>query len=214
VDLLVPFPQFAVWRSEREGRDSLTALRLVFLSSIVTLLLVAVITWAIQIDGTGDGSISPPVFAGLTVLQGVLGLAMIGVALRRDPDVTSREGAAGWFNTVALLGMSLAQASFLLGFVGTFVTNERTMIFAGVPFALAGLWMSAPTARRLAAAQQQLARSGASVDLVDALRTTPFKRSGAAAARRASTGSGRSVAPEGPPAPTPDAEVQQDRKGP
>lgn len=187
-DLLVPFPYFPLWRAERRGLDTLSTLRLACLSAIVTGALIVAVVWRVGSDD-GGGSISPGLFLAGLLVYGVLDLALIAQALRRKPVARATEELAGAFSTVTLLGLSLAQALFLGGFVGAFVTGERAIVLGGIPFAVLGGWMAAPTRRRLAAFQAQVAAEGSSLDVVDVLARSPFRR-GAAARGRSRTGEG------------------------
>ena len=189
-ELLVPVPFFR--GGERPGRDSLTALRVVFLQAITTMWLVVFVTRVASEGGSNDdASVSPGVFLALIAVHGVGDLVMLVLGLRKSPDQgADAEAVAGWFRTATFLGYALTLAPFLVGFVGTFVTNEWTMVFAGLPFAAVAYWLAAPTRRRLRNAQQLLAREGISVDLVSALVSSPAKRPAAWAGTRSDAGTG------------------------
>lgn len=192
-EILVPFPFFPARRGEKTGRDSLTTLRLLFLWSATAMSLVVVLTWRVSRGVSNDDpSMSPGVFLALLAAFGVLNLMLLGIGLRKTPEPeTDAEGVAGWFRTVTFLANSLVLAPFLMGFVGSFITGEWTMALAGAPVAALVWWLAAPTKRRLRSAQEQLSRAGVSVDLVNALVSSPFRQgvaSGAGTRSDAGTG--------------------------
>jgi hypothetical protein len=161
-DLLVPFPLYPLWRSERLGRDSLTTLRIGFLCAFVAEVVVVSITWFLVPEdlGADAGSLSPSTALALVVGVGALGLVALATLKRRTPAADEDvESVAGWFRTICLLGLSMSQVPFLLGFVFAFVANENALVLAGIPLSAVGFWTSAPTRRRLDAAQEQLARA-------------------------------------------------------
>lgn len=181
-ELLVPLPFIP---GSKAGRDSLTALRLVFLRAITAMALIIVVTRLVSVGGSNDDpSTSVGVFLAVIAVYGVMDLVMLVLGLRRTPDQgTDADGVATWFRTVSFLGYALMLGPFLVGFVGVFLTNEWAIVFAGLPFAAVAYWLAAPTRRRLRSAQEQLSRAGVSVDLVNALVSAPFTPGAASGAR-------------------------------
>jgi hypothetical protein len=64
--------------------------------------------------------------------------------------------------------------AFLMASVATFTTGRFEMIYIGIPFLVVGFVLSAPTARTLQRRQEELRRDGSTVDLVEAVKTTPW----------------------------------------
>ncbi len=182
LDLLLPFPQLWLWRAARKGLDSLTTLRALYVVGIEVVALITLLLWVIQGDPSGEASIEPEVFLAALVVVGLGELLLIHHLFHKPLEAATPEKLAEAYRARTIVGWSLSLALFLIGFVGSFVTNEWTMVFAGIAAAAAGTWMTAPTRARLAAAQNDLTAQGSSLDLADALVSTPFST-----ARRRST---------------------------
>ena len=158
----------------RKGTDSLTATRAIFLSWIETQILIVLISVLALGDGSGDRSIEPSIFAAGVAAFGVLTLGMVVSVTRKPLDGSSAESLVGTYRTRFFLRMALSQAVFLMGFVGVFVTGEPWLVLAGLPFALFGFALAAPTSSKLAHDQEALRARGSQLDLVHALVSLPL----------------------------------------
>lgn len=177
-DILLPVPHFALWRMSRKGVDALTGMRALFITWLETPLLIIFVVWVIFRDEAKSGSIEPRWFvAGLAVFS-LVTLALIRYFGAKRLDAGDRDKLVGSFTSVFFVRMALAQAVFLIGFVGAFVTGQWWMVLVGLPFTLVGFFIAAPTRSNLARAQEELNRQGTTLDLVQALLAKPFKLGG------------------------------------
>lgn len=170
--------------------SSIRAIKKVFLGTAAAIVVIVIVTWFLSREGSNDDpSTSPGLFVALVAGVGVVDLLLIRLALRRTPSPgTDAQGVVTWFVSVTFLGHALAMTPFLVGFVGSFVANEWTLVLSALPFAALGLWLVAPTRRRIDAAHQQLARAGISVDVAAALDSRPVRPAGASASTRSDEG--------------------------
>ena len=171
---ILPFPHFAMWRMRKKGADSLTALRTIFLSWVQSGVLIVLVLWLVLRDASGEGSLDPPLAVALVCLSGVGGLLMTRLAAQRPLDTSDTEKLAADYRTRFFLRTALAQASLLTGFVCAFVTDRWWMVLVGVPFAAVGFLIAAPTRGNLARTQAKVHRQGSTLDLIEALRESPF----------------------------------------
>jgi hypothetical protein len=181
--LLLPFPHGALLLAR--NADGLTRLRTFFLSFAFTPITIGIILWLIMRDAEPDPGESALPYVALCLGLGFSELAMITFFTRRRPlvahDAPSNEksdpvAVARAYRASAALGASLAQSAFLIGFVATFIADRVEMILLGIPFMAVGLFLSAPTASDLARRQEELRLQGSSVDLVEAVKTSPWGR--------------------------------------
>lgn len=177
-DILLPVPHFALWRMGRKGVDALTGMRALFLTWLETLLLIIFVVWLIFGDEAESGSVEPGWFIAGVVAFGLVTLALIRNSGIKCLDASDRDKLVTSYSSLFFLRMALAQALFLIGFVGAFVTGRWWIVLVGLPFTLVGFAIAAPTRSNLARAQDQLNRQGPTVDLVQVLLAKPFKFGG------------------------------------
>ena len=173
--LLIPLPQFALWRMARKGVDALTGMRAVFISWLETPLLIILVVWIIMRDSTGDGSINESLFVAGIVVFGVLGLSLVRYFDSKPLDASDNDKLVTAYTSSFFVRMALAQAVFLMGFVGAFITDNWWMVLVGLPFTLIGFAQAAPTSSNLTRAQERLRSQGSTVDLTQVLLSRPFK---------------------------------------
>lgn len=112
----------------------------------------------------------------IVVVIGTLSLAYITRLRRRPLDSRSLETLATSYRIRWLIGVGLAEAVALWGFVGTFFGGNYPTYFVGVGFSLVGLLMMAPTRGDIERRQEQITAAGSPLSLLKAVTSIPTGR--------------------------------------
>jgi hypothetical protein len=165
-------PQLGMARDRRMAEtgtiDGLLALRRVFVSFVIAIVLMGVVV--VFLDSGGEPPDDPQTAVAVVLLALGAGSATIGPRLARPLDCTSDATLANGYRTRFFLRIAFSEAAALLGFVAFFLTSAWWPYPLGAAIALAGFARAAPTAAHLAADQDELATRGCGRSLVNALR--------------------------------------------
>jgi hypothetical protein len=152
-------------RGAGQQENGLVALRSVYAGLIVPLFLfVVVLTFIEPFDGGDEGWVP-----WVVVIIGVVSVALIARFRRRPLVTTSSKALAGTYRAWFFIEIGLAEAAGLFGFVGVFLTLGYWVYLLGLAFALAGLWLAAPTRSDIERRQREISAAGSSLSLLDAL---------------------------------------------
>jgi hypothetical protein len=159
--------------------DGLTKLRAHFLGFAFAPLPIVSVVYFIAADFEPRGV---AVWTAATIAVGFLEVGLVVWSQRRfTPLLREREATADpgkvadTYRRITMLGIALASASFLIGFVAAMSSESAGLIWLGLPFMATGLALCAPTAGNLARRQEELRVLGSPVDLVEAVKTTPWR---------------------------------------
>jgi O-antigen/teichoic acid export membrane protein len=154
------------WRRERNG---LIVLRSVLLGLLVTLFLFLVpLSFVAPWDGGDEGWVP-----WVLILIGIVSLAQVASIRRRSLPTTSPEALARLYRAWFFIGVSVASAAALWGFVGVFLGGSLWIYLVGLAFGLVGLWMIAPTRSDIERRQREITTAGSPLSLLDALISVP-----------------------------------------
>jgi O-antigen/teichoic acid export membrane protein len=157
-------------RARRRETNGLIVLRSVFLGLIAALLLFAVPLSFIAPRDVGDEGWVP----WAVVAIGIASLAGIARIRRRPIPTTSPEALARVYRALFFIGVGVASAAALWGFVGVFLGGSLWIYLVGLAFGLVGLWMIAPTRSDIERRQQEIIAAGSPLSLLDALISVPW----------------------------------------
>ena len=167
--LLGVVPGFASVQTRRlAGRDGLLALRQVFLSFCVSVVLVGVVVGLVSLEGGPESPNAAVAIGGFVVA--VLAFAAQWV-FDEKLDGTSDEQLAASYRRRFFRRIAFSEAPALIGFVYAFIYAGWAYA-VGLAFTTVGFVRAAPTARHLEADQDDLATQGCQRSLVRALRAT------------------------------------------
>jgi hypothetical protein len=164
--VLLFFVPGAIPRAAKQaGDDALTALRLVFTSFVMAVVLFGVVLFFLPTDD----QVSPwPWVVALLVIAVV---CVVASRLAERPlDCTSDFTLASTFRIRFFKRMAFAEAIALFAFVFRFTTNVRWIYYLGAAISLARMLTEAPTPAALVRDQDELSANGCSRSLVAALR--------------------------------------------
>lgn len=155
---------------DRSRTDGLTSLRAVWLGMLGGMGVVTVVTLAVAANADPH---STSIFPALIVGEGLFALGMTTLVRRRplvgEPRVNDPDAVALAYRAKMFLSTALSEAPLLIGFVGVFIVGRAAMLFLGLPFAIIGFVMCAPTARDIQRRQEELISVGSRVSLLQAL---------------------------------------------
>jgi O-antigen/teichoic acid export membrane protein len=156
-------------RARRRETNGLIVLRSVFLGLIVPLLLFVVMLSFIEPWDGGDEGWVPWV----VVVIGIASLAGLAGIRRRPLPTTSPEALARLYRAWFFIGVGVASAAALWGFVGVFLGGSLWIYLVGLAFGLIGLWMIAPTRSDIERRQREITAAGSPLSLLDAIISVP-----------------------------------------
>ncbi len=159
------FPMPHVWLSRtRPAENGLISLRRIYLSLVDALFLFLVaFTFIAPWDGGNEGWIPTVVVA-----LGAYSLVAVIHLSRRPLNTESPERLAGSYRA-RFIGVGMAEAAALFGICGIFIGGSLWIYLVGLPFALAGLAIIAPTRANIERSQQKVQASGSPLSLGAAL---------------------------------------------
>jgi O-antigen/teichoic acid export membrane protein len=150
--------------------NGLILLRSVFLVLVAALLLfVVALSFIAPWDGGDEGWVPWAV-----VVIGIASLAYVARIRRRPLPTTSPEALARYYRALFFIGVGVASAAALWGFVGVFQGGSAWIYLVGLAFGLVGLWMIAPTRSDIGRRQREITLAGSPLSLVDALISVPW----------------------------------------
>jgi hypothetical protein len=165
-------PALAIRRQNQRierGGDGLVALRLLFVTFALSLVLIGVVVAVLAATGGEEGDIDAGwVIAGV-IAYGVVSLVMIRF-FRPGLDCTNKETLSRSYRTRFFLRIASSDAAALMGFVGFILTWNPLLYPIGLAFAAVGFSILAPTAANLARDQMTLTLGGCGRNLVADLR--------------------------------------------
>jgi hypothetical protein len=152
-------------RGAQQQENGLVVMRSVYVGLIVPLFLfIVVLTFIEPFDGGDEGWVP-----WIVVIIGLLSVAGIARIRRRPLAMTSSKALAGTYRALFFIEIGIAEAAALWGFVGVFLTPGYWVYLLGLPFALAGLWLAAPTRSDIERRQREISAAGSSLSLLDVL---------------------------------------------
>ena len=154
--------------------DSLTALRIIFISILVIpFLYLFALAFIVPWDG-GDESWVPWV----VTLVSAYAVTFALWARQRPLDLTSSERLARSYRSNAFTRIGLAEAAVFAGLVGVFVSGSLWIYVVGMAFGLFGLSLAARSVRDIQRRQEEIAARGSAPSLVEALGAPKRGKSG------------------------------------
>ena len=153
-------------RGELRGLVALRTLFLTFLMALVLIGVVVVVTSTNDREARGGGSVG----AVVVVLAGLVAAVLVrrvGPRLRTD----SATALAETYRTRFFSRIAVAESTALIAFAAVLATGNPWLYPLGVLFAAVGFAWLAPTAAHLAADQEQLDQQGVRLSLVAALES-------------------------------------------
>jgi hypothetical protein len=150
--------------------NGLIVLRSVFLALVAALLLLVVpLRFIAPWDGGDEGWVPWAV-----VVIGIASLAYVARIRQRPLLTTSPEALARYYGALFFIGVGVASAAALWGFVGVFQGGSAWIYLVGLAFGLVGLWMIAPTRSDIERRQREITAAGSPLSLLDALISVPW----------------------------------------
>jgi hypothetical protein len=150
--------------------NGLILLRSVFLVLVAALLLFVVLLSFIGPWDGGDERWVP----WAVVIIGIASLAYVARIRRRPLPTTSPETLARHYRALFFIGVGVASAAALWGFVGVFLGGSLWIYLVGLAFGLVGLGMIAPARRDIERRQREITAAGSPLSLLDALISVPW----------------------------------------
>lgn len=157
-------------RARQRSTNGLIDHRGAFLGIVVALLLVFMSLPFIEPwdDGGNEGWM-----VWVVLLIGIVSIGYIARIRRRPLATTSPEALAGSYRALFFVGLGIAAGPALWGFLSAMVVHSVWISLIGLAFGLIGLRMIAPGQGDIARRQREIANSGSSLSLVDALVSVP-----------------------------------------
>lgn len=171
--LLLALPVFgtiAARGARLERCGALVRVRVVFVSRVVSLALICLVTLRVVGEQEQRGEVG--LWWALLVGIGTLDTAMVWWARTRPLDPSNPDSLRQSYVATFMLGTAVALSSALIGFVLVFITGHIEPLFVGMVFSLVGLAMIAPTRREIERREQELRSKGSPLSLVDVLVST------------------------------------------
>jgi hypothetical protein len=159
-------------RARRRETNGLILLRNIYLALVGQLILFPV---AFSFIGPWDGG-DEGWMPWAVVPIGIVSLVWIARLRRRQLLTTSPEALAGSYRVLFFLGVGLAEVPALLAMAVVLLRGSFWICLVGLPFALAGMWMVAPSHRDIERRQREITAAGSPHSLLDALIAAPPAR--------------------------------------
>jgi hypothetical protein len=170
--VLVPFAGLIIARrQQRTGNaDGLVGMRKAFLAFCVA---IALIGYVLLFQDSGD---TKRPWLGVALL--ILGAAAVlfGRLVEKPLACGDEAKLKASYTNRFFIRIAFSEAAALLGFVGFFITRERSVYYFAALITYAGFGRAAPTRGHLRRDQEILASQGCYLPLVSALRTPPPRR--------------------------------------
>jgi hypothetical protein len=148
--------------------EGLTAIRVIFLALVFAFLLfVYVLTFITPWDG-GDESW----FLWAVIVVGAIALSLLSWARRRPLDVSTLRRLGATYRSNMFIGIGAAESAVATGLAGAFFGGSLWVYLVGLAFGLVGLSLAAPSVRDIERRQVEIAASGSTLSLVEALMGT------------------------------------------
>jgi len=167
---LIPGVSLFVRRRSDSSANGLVALRQVFMSFCVALLMFGVVLAVLWPEQSKNSPV-PGVAIGLVLAGLIAGLAVRFI--ERPLDCTDDRRLAAAYRVRFFLRIALAESAALFGFVGFFLASEWWVYPVGMAVASVGFARAAPTRGRLRRDQERLNEQGCFRSLVTALMSVP-----------------------------------------
>ena len=158
-------PLYGLKSVTKSAQDGLTAIRSILLSIIFALFIFVIALRIIVRPDGGDPGRTPYLIAGI----GLISASVISWLVRRPLAAPDNRSLAGAWRTRFFVGLAVAEAAALLGFVVALSVGNTWVYGIGLAFALYGLWAIAPSRRNLARDQERIRARGSPLDLTTAL---------------------------------------------
>ena len=155
--------------NRNRGRDGLTVLRSLFLSLLLSGVLIPLILLFISDRVFPEEPWVVPASIALSALS----VVVPNVVMRRSPEATDEGRFADWYRTSFFLAFALCEAWYLFAFVLCFLVDALLPMFVAVPGFLIGMVTIGPTRRNLGNLQSRVAATGSSVDVIAGLKNNP-----------------------------------------
>jgi hypothetical protein len=164
-------PAFGTRRAHDAGAASaLQLLRQVFVSFVMALVLIGVVTAVIASGPSESDGPSASVVAAAVAALGVISL-IVPRLFERPLDCTTDAALVTGYRTRFFLRIAIAEAAALLGFVGALVAGEAWIYALGAAFTAVGFARLAPSRRNLDREQEALNLQGCGRSLLSLLLT-------------------------------------------
>ncbi len=161
---LMPFVGVSIARS-LSSKDGLSAIRVIFVALILGLILfVIAISYVAAWNGVDEGWVPWAV-----LLVGAICLFAVADVRRRPLNTADPQRLADSYRSAFFVGIGFAHVPALCGIVGVFVGGSLWIYLVGLPFALAGLGLIAPTRGNIERKQREVDATGSSLSLGQAL---------------------------------------------
>jgi len=161
----IPFYGLSKSRARRYP-DGLTAIRGIFLSLLIGLLLfLLALRFVIPASHRGASGFIPYI----VIAAGVGVNLLISWILGRPLVTTNAQALATSWRSRTFIGIGCAESPALIGFAGPLIAEDARVYVLGLLFALYGFWRIAPSHGNLARDQEHISVMGSSLDLTAAL---------------------------------------------
>jgi hypothetical protein len=158
-------------RAKARGRETnwLILLRTIFLALVPALFLFPVALSFIEPWDGGDERWVPRA----VLLSGIVSVVWVLGIRRRQLPTSSPEALAGSYRALLFIGIAAAEVPVFAGITGVLLRGSLWIYLVGLPFALVGLWMVAPSKSDIERRQREITASGSPLSLLAALISGP-----------------------------------------
>jgi hypothetical protein len=153
-------------RAQRRETNKLILLRSVFLALVLPLVLLFPV--ALSFVGPWDGG-DEGWLPWAVVPIGIASLAFAVRIHRRQLPATSPGALAGSYRVLFFLGIGFAEIPALCATAVLLLRGSLWIYFVGLPFALVGMWIAAPSRRDIERRQREISATGSNLSLLAAL---------------------------------------------
>jgi hypothetical protein len=156
----------------RQQADGLTAIRFIYAGIVLALWLVPIVLLFIVPTDRWFATDRPGWLVAV-VAAGVISLAFVQWTRSRPLDATSPGRLAATYRGTFFIGIGVAEASALVGFVATVVSDSLWPYFIGLAFSTSGLLLVGPSKREITRRQEQVQAQGSPLSLGRVLMDIP-----------------------------------------